>query len=304
METRLNEMSISQVQLCSLLINEEEWIEKNYNQHKDWPGLAKWVFVHGADKVYGETNPERVTKDGLSIDKTGEILDSIAQRDPRVMVIHHGWMSHTDRAKCKVEGRNRYIEVAEEVKPSYLIIVDLDEFYTKQDQAKLTVLMDRFRSYQSFTFPRREIWRPPSCIAQPLFSQEVVGGFWAIPCCHWWRWSPGMHYDDCHNTPKNAQGRYLNDKMLPLHMGGARIQEEVPQLIHMGFAARREDRLAKNAYYSARGERRDRLRRWYVDSRSCWEEWEPGDILPRDAQVIPYLGPVPECFREDTECAR
>lgn len=285
------------VLLATLCLNEMEWLPKLYLQHRNWPGLARWVFVEAADTVYAAQNPERVTPEGLSVDGTSGCLRALAEVDPRVTYIAHGFTSHARAEAGKIAARQRYLEIAEEVRPNYVIVLDADEFYTRLDQERLPNLMDRFRSYWAFTFPRREIWRPPSCIDQPLFSQEVVGGFWQIPCCHWWRWSPGLHYDDCHNTPKDIYGRYLNNKLFQLHGGGSRICEEVPQMIHLGFAARREDRLAKNAYYAARGERRDKMRKWYVESRARWEMWKPGDVLPRDAHVIPYTGPVPEVFR-------
>src|ERR1700674_5471113 len=108
------------IQLCSLCLNEEEWIEKNYLQHKDWPGMVKWVFVHGADVMYGEANPDMVTSDGLSVDNTKSLLDELAKNDSRVKVIHHGWMRNKDPAQGKCEGRSRYLEAANnEVHPEF-----------------------------------------------------------------------------------------------------------------------------------------------------------------------------------------
>ena len=253
----------------------------------------RWVFVEAADVIYASQNPERVTAEGLSTDGTSSFLRGLAERDSRVTSIAHGFSRHAKAEVGKVEARQRTLEIAAEVKPDFVVVLDADEFYTKEDQGRLLSVMCAFGSGRCFTFPKREIWRPPSLSDRPLFSFEAVGGFWGIPCCHWFRWKPGIHYDDCHNTPKDGKGCYLNHRLLQLH-----DRPEMPQMIHLGFAASRESRLAKHAYYAARGEALDRQRQWYVDSRSRWERWKLGDGLPRGARVVEYTGPVPEVFCE------
>lgn len=143
-----------------------------------------------------------------------------------------------------------------------------------------------------WTLPKREIWHPPSIADQPLMKYEVVGGFWDIPCCHWWRWSPTLRYGDCHNIPIMDTGISLRKNMRMLHR-----DRRQPCMIHMGFAAQARERLAKNRYYAARGEAVDPKRAWYVRSRACFATWKPGDALPDGAGIIPYTGPVPEVLR-------
>lgn len=283
------------VLLGTLCLGEMQWLPMLWEQHRDWPGLAKWVFVESADVEYARVNPDHVSPEGLSVDGTTEFLEGLAERDPRVIHIRHGFSSHRDPAVGKAAARQRYLDVAEEVRPEYVLAVDADEFYTREDQAKLLQVMDERRSYRAFTFPRREIWRPPCWADRPLFDCEVVGGFWQIPCGHWFRWSPGMHYADCHNTPVDARGRHLNNRLLHLH--DKADTPGLPQMVHLGFAAKLESRVAKHRYYAGRGEDRDRQRKWYVHSRAAWETWQPGEELPRGAKVIPYQGPVPEVFR-------
>ena len=70
-----------------------------------------------------------------------------------------------------------------------------------------------------------------------------------------------------------------------------------PQMIHMGFASKLETRAAKNRYYEERGEKVDRKRSWYCDSRKAFEVWRPHMALPKGAKVISYTGPTPECFQ-------
>lgn len=280
------------VLLATLCLNEMEWLPSLYEQHKDWPELAGWVFVEAADTVYAQSNPDMVSPRGLSVDGTGDFLAGLAGRDRRVTYVPHGLSWHLDAAKCKCAARQRYLDVAAGLKPEFIIVLDADEFYTKADQSLVLQWMRRYPETPSFVFRKREVWRPPSIADQPLFQYEAVGGFWKIPCCHWWRWSPGLNHQDCHNTPSDARGRPINN---PQEFFSDNPNS--PQMIHLGYAASKGARLAKNRYYADRGERVDPKRGWYVESRSAWEGWELGDKLPHDAEVIPYRGPVPEVFR-------
>ena len=279
--------------LGTLCLNELEWLPRLYEQHRNWPGLTKWVFVEAADRTFATCNPQLVSKDGLSTDSTTEFLESLAKQDDRVLHIKYGFADHPDPALCKIAARDQYWKVADLVRPEFVVSADGDEFYTHDDQGRLVEYMRRQPAYTGFTFPRREIWRPPSIANGPLFRYEVVGGFWGIPCCHWWRWSPGAGHRGCHNTPQDADGSYLNDRLIQLHK-----DPTAPQMIHCGYAAKASSRLPKVKYYEVRGEAVDPERRWYTASRALWAGWQVGDTLPKGAKVVEYTGPVPECFRE------
>ena len=84
--------------LCTLVLNEMEWLSKLYEQHKNWPAVEKWIFVESADRVYAETNPDMVSTKGLSTDGTTEFLDELARSDSRVTHIKYGFCSAIDRA--------------------------------------------------------------------------------------------------------------------------------------------------------------------------------------------------------------
>lgn len=288
------------VMLATLCLNEEQWLENLYQQHKDWPGLVAWVFVEAADRAYADANPERVRPDGLSIDRTSELIEEMQARDSRVYYVSHGWTGHADPALGKCTARQAYLDIAEKIQPEFVISVDADEFYTYADQARILNVMRSNPESWGFIFPRREIWRPPYYSFQErwkLFSREVVGGFWGIPCCHWWRWQPGMHHRTCHNTPYTAAGVPLNERMFD-GRDAVKLGHTIPEMVHLGWAAWPETRKAKNLYYARRGEEVDPKRSWYVESRSAWEGWRKGRPLPHDAKVIPYNGPIPEVFRE------
>lgn len=285
-------MNNSRIVLCTLILNEMEWLPKLYQQHMDWPGMIQWIFVEAADQVYAETNPDRVSSDGLSVDGTTVYLQQLSSQDDRITHIRHGLARHTNRAQGKCAARRRYLQEADGYSPKFLYVIDGDEFYPHDDQRVISsTMVGSPRQVTSFCYRQRHIWHPPSIHTTPLLGQEVVGGFWDIPHCRGWRWQPGLTYHSNHNTPETTDGRLLDKRM-----GAFYQRADTPQCVHLGFASTLASRHAKNAYYAARGEGIVDHRGWYVESRAAYETWSPGDTLPRGAQVIPYTGPIPECW--------
>lgn len=281
--------------LATLCINEMEWLPYLYEQHNDWPNMAGWCFVEAADRIYAETNPDLVTSRGLSVDGTSEYLQRLAENDSRVTYIPFGFSDHSNPALCKIEARRRYIEIARKLNPNFLIILDADEFYTYKDQARLLKWMSKGDYYDSFVFPKREIWRPPSIAHRPLFEYEAVGRFWSMACCHWWRWYEDVDYRECHNTPQRADGTFLNK-----HSVRWEEDNRAPEMIHMGYSSCQRTRIAKIRYYEERGEKRQF--RAHVEARSTWLNWQPGDDLEwQGGEILPYNGPIPEVFLSEDE---
>lgn len=280
--------------LCTILLNEREWIDKLYAQHRHWPGKVRWVFVEGADAEYARVNTDRVSPEGLSVDGTSEFLQALQEQDRSIVYVRHGLSESTDRAQGKCAMRQRYLDVAERVKPDLLIVLDADEFYPKEMQERINASVVGNAEANAFVFRHREIWYPPcrDRARDGLFEQEVTGGFWSIPYCRVWRWYPGLRYASNHNTPETADGVLLDAKIARYDtVSGA------PYYCHTAFASSVESRTAKHRYYEERGEKVDRRRAWYCDSRRAWLIWTPGSVLPRGAKIQPYDGIVPECFR-------
>lgn len=286
------------LQLClgTLILNESQWLQRLFDQHINWKGLKHWVFVEAADRVYAETNPERVSFQGLSTDGTTELLEELARRHPdKVTHIKFGLTSSNDPAQGKCEARSAYLEVFDLFSPDFFVVLDADEFYCHSQQDRLNRWMEqKLHSGTGFVFRHREIWYPPYSESrnEPLFQHEVVGGFWDIPYCRVWKWFPDLRYESNHNTPTLRSGQ-----MLDYRMKRCETVPYAPYMVHMGFASKLADRAAKNRYYEARGEAADPKRSWYCASRAAFESWNPSSILPRGARVISYRGEIPECFR-------
>jgi len=272
--------------LCTLCLNEMEWLPKLYEQHKDWPHLYRWIFVESADEVYARTNPHLASSEGLSVDGTSDFLRDLAAKDDRIEYIPFGFCRHEDPALCKVRARHAYLSAAEKHEPDFLLVLDADEFYTKKGQEKINwTFMHTGPNKHLYAFQFTHIWHPASVANEPLFKYEIKGGFWGIRHLKGIRWTPGLHYDDNHQRPTGFNG-----------WGKLNFYDE-PYCLHMAFASEPNHRTAKHRYYAERGESKDRKRSWYVKSRRCFETWKPGDRLPRGAQVVPYTGEIPEVFR-------
>ena len=276
------------VVLATLVLNEMEWIGKLYEQHKSFPKMLSWVFVEAADEIYRRANPSHVSNDGLSVDGTTEFLEQLQREDDRVIHIKHGITSHpTDPAQGKIAARRNYFDVAAKINPDSVLVLDADEFYSHDHQWLIGDTWDRSnrgRSKMGFIFKQRHIWKP-DLSPEPLFSQEVVGGYWDIPHTRLWTYTRGMNYTDNHNTPGNV-------RLMRMDQG----KTERPQCIHMGFASSLIRRAAKHNYYIQRGEGVTDKRQMYVDCRAAFETWTPGTPLPHKARVISYHGPKPEAF--------
>lgn len=282
---------IPSVALITICLNEMEWLPHLWEQHRGWPGLVRWCFVEGADHAYAEANPKMVSEKGLSVDGTTQFLEGLARSDPSIVHVPFGKTEYKRKETGKIALKATALRGVENDRPDFVIALDADEFYPRKFQARIGEMMSLHPEAKGFIFPRREIWRPPSVSRHPLFNLEVKGGFWGIPCSHWWRWEEGMRFLECHNTPFTREGIPFNNFLKDF-----RDEPNAPYMIHLGFASSRETRLAKNAYYASRGEAQDRQRKWYVSSRDAWRTWKPGDQLPRSAEVLPYLGSIPECF--------
>jgi hypothetical protein len=257
--------------LATICLNEMEWLPRSIAQHSSWPGLVGWVVVEGADVTYARVNPSLV-RDGLSVDGTTEFLQTAP-----VTYIQHGLFGHHDPAQAKCVIRNRYMEAMEQIRPTHVLVLDADEFYSHADQAKLSTALRIHSRHRAFTFKQRHICRD--------FGWELMGGYWAVPHTRGWRWESGARYVRNHNFLE-SNGAYLTDKLLRLDRLG-----RGPTCVHMGYASSVQLRTAKHRYYEVRGEAK--TREMYVN---CRRAWELGAPLPHGARIARYTGPIPECF--------
>ena len=288
------------VVLATIALNEEEMLERLIAQHLGWPGLVGWVFVEGAAEHFGEANPGRVSPEGLSVDRTSEILRR-ASEDSRITYVPFGWSGgeKVRMGQQKVALRNAYCEVADRLGAQLLVVLDADEMYTIDAQRQLMQLVQGHRGpkgdwrYDSWLLRQRHLWRPPSLAARPVTELEVSGGYWEVPHIRVWRYEKGARYRENHNTLGLPGAMVAPGRVYQFRSGD-------PECIHLGFARDDKHRRETNAYYIARGEgqeRQGRNRQMYVECRAAWASWRQGARLPHGARVVRYRGPKPEVLR-------
>jgi hypothetical protein len=233
------------VVLATLCLNEMEWLPSLWAQHKDWPGLAYWVFVEAADEVYATASPGMVGPRGLSVDGTSEYLTELSLANPgKAVYLPLGIVANKGpgRDQNKARARDAYMGCIREegIAPDLVVVLDADEFYPKRDQALITALGGPdVRNPGGYCLRQRHIWHPP-CVQEAnhlqlslkaaeawpgamgdpprsgLFDSEVIGGYWAVPHCRVWRWRPGLRYARNHNWPETREGVPLNQNMARL----------------------------------------------------------------------------------------
>lgn len=287
---------MKRIMLATLCLNEKQWLPRLVEQHRDWPGVTDWVFVEAADRAYSRINPHMVTRSGLSVDGTTQFLEHLELTGARFRVHYKpvGFVDGPSKSQGKVTARNIYMRVADDVEPDWIVILDADEFYTRDHQRVMTELLATLSDEprKPVLFRQRNIWQSPRMqdAGLPLCQYEVVGGYWSVPHLRVWPWYPGSRYRDNHNNICLPDGTDLRNRMI--RFDGPRAH--APQCIHTAFASSYTMRKAKHVYYQARGEGPDDGRQRYVECRAAWETWTPGTELPQGAQVITYNGPRPE----------
>ena len=281
------------VVLATIALNEAEFIPRQLEQHLDWPGLVGWVWVEGAAEYYARKHPQAVSADGRSVDATSRLLAEAAQRDSRVRYVAHGWARGNERTMGgqKIQLRNAYCKVADELDADVLVVIDADEFYSKADQGRILDIMATFGTdYDAFLFRQRHLWRPPALLGSDD-ALEVVGGYWAVPHVRVWWYERGARYQNHNHLALPGLG-YDPSRLY-------RPRPADPECVHLGFARDPRHRLRTNAYYVARGEGREQgfNRKHYVNCREAWAFWVPGAQLPNGASVRPYDAALPEVLQ-------
>jgi hypothetical protein len=272
--------SVPRVTIGMIVLNEEEYIERNLRQH--YPLADRIVIVEGADRLYPK---ERVSDSGLSTDATAEIIRSFPDPDKKITFLQHGW---TERggAQAKCELRNRYLEG---LKDGFLAVIDADEFYRTDDFLAILRLCKAQLTASAWTWPFIHFWKGT--------RHFITGGYYDVPHTRFWRVRPGMRYISNHNWPE-LRGRFLIDmgykrhdlRTRPVKGGAAPIG---PVGYHFGFAKSLVNERDKTDYYRNRGETSTRPET--VASREAWF-LEEGAALPAGLTLHRFTGTLPEVF--------
>lgn len=267
------------VTIGMIVLNEEEYIERNLRQHYEY--ADKIIIVEGADRLYPSS---RLTPDGLSTDQTATIISDFPDPSHKIEFIRHGW-THPNSAQAKCELRNEYLR---RTPAGILLVIDADEFYTHIDLESLLESCQRQSNIYCWTLPFIHFWRTP--------NQFITGQFYDMIHSRLFRVQPGDTYINNHNHPSRngrelrTAGSFTLPRTVIQQNGTTNIQR--PACFHFGFCKAHANYADKQQYYEKRGERVTRFRTW--KSRRAW--FKPDDRLGFGLKIHPYTGPLPESF--------
>ena len=261
--------------LASICLNEEEFIESWLSYH--YPSFDRIVIAEGAARGYPA---HAVTSDGLSLDRTAELIRRFPDPERKIILVQHGWCgpeaSTDDRVPAKIELRNACTSLAEE---GFVFTLDVDEFLHPFYVEDLVKMMRSEPEATSCAIPQVHLWQTP--------RRYITGGYAEVPHFRLFRWTRGCSYVENHNWPSGPDGEPLIATQLrpPLQVVGGRLA--APAILHYGFCESKASMSHKNSYYLARGEDTTRpatssFRRAALEGR-----------LPAGCRLHPYHGFLP-----------
>ncbi len=178
----------------TILLNEQKFIGLNLCQHYDL--CDEWILVEGACKGYPD---RKVSKSGLSLDNTELIINLFPDPEAKITYIQHGWTKATGE-DAKSELRNEY---ASRTSGKYLVVIDADEFYEKND---LNIAIDELKNDNekfAIVLPQVHFWKTTNAF--------ITGEYYDISHTRIYRSIPGMKYIKNHNFPE-ANGKFIRVK--------------------------------------------------------------------------------------------
>jgi hypothetical protein len=261
--------------LASICLNEQEFMEAWLAYH--YPSFDRIVICEGAARDYPRG---AVTNEGLSTDRTANIVRGFPDPEGKINFIQYGWAgpasSIDDRVFAKMELRNAY---AEHIENGYAFTLDIDEFLHPHYVRELGRLMEENTHLGACAIPQLHLWRNT--------RQFITGGYADFAHFRLYRWTSGCRYVVNHNWPSSADGKLLTDRGLKLKLQVDAGELTAPAIIHYGFCEWKASMEQKNRYYLARGEELTR------PSTTAFRRAALEGFLPDGCAVHSYQGFLP-----------
>lgn len=274
------------VSVCMIVLNESEYITNALQQIYNWSCCHEIIIVEGSVELYPVTY---LSAEGLSGDDTTDLVKKFHDPDKKIKYI-------SGTFKDKVQQRNEY---AKRVTGTHVLVLDADEFYTRDSLEKLKEDIIANPEVDLFTFDfSHNIERRTYYHLWHDLKTHVIGGYWDVPHNRIYKWMPGTAYrGDDHNHPFRPDGYKLYPQSIFIRCASTRAI-----CVHTGFAKEIRNQKDKNDYYVARGEGKEAdsytrgMRQMYVDCRRACQNWQPGMPLPHNAILFPFELPLPEAL--------
>lgn len=266
------------ISIGTILLNEQKFIGANLCNH--YHLCDEWIIVEGACNGYPK---RKVSISGVSLDNTEKIIKLFPDPDGKITYIQHGW-TEASGENAKSELRNVYIKRSI---GTYLVVIDADEFYEKEDFEKAINKLKSDKNIYSIVLPQVHFWKAT--------DKFITGEYYDVSHTRFFRNLPGMKYIRNHNFPE-LNGKFIHE------LGQFKYQRNIiasktefegytyegPRCYHMGFVKDVNDMQDKTQYYINRGE--DVSRVSTTMSRSAWFD----GIIPEKCIIRRWCGKLPE----------
>lgn len=230
------------ISLAAICLNEAEFIGHWLAYH--YASFDRILLCEGTDRNYPS---QAITPDGLSVDRTADIIRAFPDPDGKIRFFQYGWAgeagSHDARVPAKIILRNVY---ARHLQDGYAFTLDVDEFLHPDHVRALVAEMDRTPELNAYAIPPLHLWQTPACF--------ITGGYADIPHTRLYRWRAGSSYQVNHNRPSGPDGRPLTAgyKIGGLVVHNGKLRD--PAMIHYGFCESKASMATNAQYYRNRGE--------------------------------------------------
>jgi glycosyltransferase involved in cell wall biosynthesis len=185
--------------LCfvTFCLNEEKFLRYAINSWLQSDSVATVIVVEGAVRMLSKY----ATSDGLSKDKTADIVKQIQQQHTRGADVHyraHGWAAN------KAELQNAGLDMATRIPGGnkWVMLAGGDEVYEKRDLARLAMVCESTNA--SILCPTfRHFWRRPDVVA--------VGSSWGVKMHRIYQMQSGIKFSNHAAPPFSGGGRRKQD---------------------------------------------------------------------------------------------
>jgi glycosyltransferase involved in cell wall biosynthesis len=258
-----------------IALNEEEYINASLKNIYDWDCCYEIIIVEGSTELWREANPDSVTPEGGSKDRTVELIKTFPDHQHKITLVQGKW-------RDKKQMRNQYLERAT---GDYLFLKDVDEFYTYNDLEKLKgLLIAEGDTIEQLSIPHIIFWRD--------FGKKLTGGRYTnLVMERFWKLNIAGERikHKSHTNMVKADGRGLkvtNSGIKCYHYGNIRTEEFYRN--KLDFMELRNERVYKGIHKSVL----DNQERWFNNNNTSLGDNVmviPHDILdhPKAVRTLP-----------------
>ena len=182
----------SRVSICIPVLNEEKFIYSCIKQIYDWECTHEIIILEGSTKLYRQANPDMVNVQGLSIDKTSEIIRNFPDPQKKIKFIQQRWEDKLELKKKMWSMATGY----------YVWLIDADEFYTPEDLTKIAETI-KTKPIKQLKIKQRIFGRTlDSIVTGGRFTNNYMERFW----------ERGKNHPNTHHSVKDEDGKTLSSE--------------------------------------------------------------------------------------------